>query len=1226
MGWTQEQQEAIDKRNSNILVAASAGSGKTAVLVERIIKRIIEENVDIDRLLIVTFTRAAASEMRERIENKIREKLIENPQNKHLRKQLKNIKSAYITTIDSFFFKVVQNNFYELSGIDPNVGIAEIKDVFAIKNRIFLELLEAEFEKENNEGFERVYNGICDSSDEKFKELIYGLHTYSEGFPYPDEWLEKSAEMYNLTGVSDLYETEFGKEIYIKLMGDIEIAIENMNLAIEYVEYDEHLGTKYLEQFEKDKKGLESLRNLENPSFAKLYEKLSYKIFTRMPNAPKEADPELKELVSGIRKKAKGLIEEEIPKILYTSPDKIVKDLNTSYEDAIYIKKIITTFREQYMQAKIKANKLEFNDIAHLALDMLIKREKDENGNYTYTETNVAKKYKEKFDEIYIDEYQDSNYIQEYALRAVSKVSEEKPNQFMVGDIKQSIYKFRNAVPDIFAQKYETYKETEDAEYKKIILAKNFRSRKEVLDGINYIFEQVMSKDAGECGYSGKEVLVPGASYLENSNQNYKTEFNLIELEEEELEEMEMQDELVIEIEKIKSIKAEAELIAKKINELVNEEKPFQVYDLKKATYRDIKYKDIVILLRNASGRNTAIEEVLNEAKIPCFSDKSEGLFNAEEVKFVITFLELLDNWYQDIPLAAMMYSIVGKFTLDEITVIRKTHKEGYLLDALIAAKEIENEIIKNKAIAFLDTLEKFTYYSKYYGISELIWKIYNETNIYEQFLLKENGVQKCANLDNLLNIAASFEKVDYKGLYHFIEYTRELNEKENAKSGTKEARVIGENANVVKIMTVHKSKGLEYPVVFLADTNTQYVKTTDKPEVNRHMKFGMGLDTVNSYEEYTTLHPSIIKQLIEYQDGKETISEELRCLYVALTRAKEKLIVVGTLKKKTKLEKKLSSIVAARDEKNIIKPNFVLESKSNVDLILLALKDDLNLNRACPIEFNHIIQSSVRQRIVVEEKEENKFQKFEEYVKDLNSKDITEYTSILEYEYPHKDSMNAVQKYSVSEIKRMKDITEEDLNNIAVDEYAEISVKVPKFLRKKEETKYSAAQKGSITHLILSYVDFKSCLEKIHVINLVDDLVKKDIITRKEARYIKYDDIVELLNSRIAKEARLAKEICKEKPFVYKVKPSENEILRNKVKTNDYILLQGIIDMYYIDQNDEIVLVDYKTDKVENELELVKKYKVQLLLYKEALENISNKKVKKVYIYSTVLKKEIEI
>ncbi len=1222
MGWTQEQQKAIDKRNSNILVAASAVSGKTAVLVERIIKRIIEENVDIDKLLIVTFTRAAAREMKERIENKIREKLREDSSNKHLRKQLKNIKNAYITTIDSFFFKVVQNNFYELSGIDPSVSIAETKDVFTIKNKIFNDLLEEEYEKDGNASFERVYNGICNESDEKFKELVYGLHTFSQGFPYPDEWLEKSAEIYNMEGVTDLYDTALGKDLYNKFMEDIEVAIENMKLAITYVEDDEQMSEKYVEQFEKDIKVLKMCRNIETPSFAKLYDIQKAKLFGRMPTVRGIENTELRDSVAAIRTRCKDLVEKEFSKIIYAPIDKIISDLNTSYEDAKYIVDLVTKFDQNYMKAKIKSNKLEFGDIAHLALNMLIKREKDENGNYTYIETNVAKKYKEKFDEIYIDEYQDSNYIQEYALRAVSKVSEGNPNQFMVGDIKQSIYKFRNAVPEIFATKYDEYLETEDANFSKIILAKNFRSRKEVLDGINYIFKQVMSKEAGECSYTGKEILSLGADYETLEDQDYKMELHVVNITDEEAEEMESGDELIAEVEELKGIKLEAEVIASRIKELMNKEKPFKVYNLKKKEFTNIKYKDIVILLRSAKGKDKVIEETLKESGIPCFADSSEGLLNTEEVKFVLTFLELLDNWYQDIPLTAMMYSIIGNFTLDEITVIRKTYKEGYMLDAVFAAREIENLVIREKVVAFLATLEKFTYYSKYYGISELIWKIYNETNVYEQFLLKENGPQKCANLDNLLNIAVSFEKVDYKGLYHFIEYVREIQDTDKSK----EAKVIGENEDVVRIMTVHKSKGLEYPVVFLAGTNDNYIKTNKRPDVYRHMKYGIGLDVIESFDDYyTTLHPSILKSVILNSENDETISEELRCLYVALTRAKEKMIITGAINRKTDFEKKLENLVLLRDDKDCIKSNFVLKCKSNLDTILLALKEDILENKV-PFTFKLVPKSASKFKIVKDEVKDNYFQTFENYVSTLEEKDISKFKEILEYEYPYKKSVNALVKYSVSEIKKMQLEEEQVLENIAVKEYDEVSVKVPKFMRKKEETKYSAAQKGTIMHLILNYLDYKTCSNLEDIKNLVESLIEKDIVTREETKYVSYKKILQLLESNIAKEAKKSVKIYKEKPFVYKINPKENKLVKDKIDTPDEILIQGIIDLYYIDENNEITLVDYKTDKVEKEEELVEKYKIQLLLYKEALENISNKKVKKVYIYSTTLGREIEI
>ncbi|MEG0221042.1 MAG: helicase-exonuclease AddAB subunit AddA [Clostridia bacterium] len=1246
MAWTKEQQLAIDKQGGNILVAASAGSGKTAVLVERIIQKILKGTADIDRLLIVTFTKAAASEMKERITKAIYLKLDEDPGNTYLKRQLSKINRACITTMDAFFLDVVKSNFYTC-GVDPNISIVDNMQVFVYKEEAILAVIDEEFEKENNLDFERIYNVTCSANESAFKDLIFQLHTYIQSFPYPLEWLEEQVEKYNIsTKVEDFAEVPIGKYTYDLAIEKLETMKSLMELCIDLVEKDDQFGPKYTQTFNEDLNNINICIKCSNNKLDMLYQNLNMPdFFKRMPSISKKEfieNEELKEHVASIRIDVKKK-HAELRKIIYASTDVLLQDFKDSYRDLRYLANLVISLDTKLEKIKKEKNQMEFADVGHAALNILVDRVVNEHGETTYVDTEVAKRYKEKFDEIYIDEYQDSNYVQEVVLSSVSKKAEGAPNQFMVGDIKQSIYRFRQAMPEIFMEKYDAYKTDAEADFCKILLSKNFRSRKEVIDGINYIFKQVMSKDAGDCSYVGPECLSLGAAYLDAENVDYSMEINLVDTNEEEqevVEEYVVNDEIVQEIQEAEKTELEAENIAEKIKELIdgNEEKgikPYLTYDLKKKEFRKLKYKDIVILLRSkgsAKPKDQLIEDVLKKQGIPVFNDGNTSLLNAEEVIFVTSFLELLDNWYQDIPLVSMMFSIVGKFTLDEIVKIRTCQKNGYIFDALLEAKNLEDKELVQKVNNFLELIEKFTYYSKYYGISELLWKIYNETNIYEQYLLKENGPQKCANLDALIDLAVSFESSDYKGLYHFLTYIKSVKEGTSKES----AKIIGENEDVVRIMTIHKSKGLEFPIVFIADCQKKFnTKDTTKPVVTHH-KLGIAANVISYVDNIVTKsHPSIVKFAVAEKIKNESISEEMRMLYVAMTRAKEKLIISGVVKD---LSQKVSNQVIIKSAENTIDKTCVLGCSSYLDLILLAINSGADKGEA-KIKTNVTYKAVKKLALVEEEKEIDIFTNWEQYTKSVVDEDISDIKNILEYEYPFKESIQMQHKYSVSEIKKMqnaeykeeKKVDEEEiienLETAFVDkEKTYPPVKVPKFMRVEDATKYSGAQKGTLIHLVLNYLDFKNVKEEEDIKKIVDTLIAKGLMTNEERKYIPLKKIMKLVNSKLGLAAKEAIKIEKEKPFVYYIDTNEIPVLRDNIKAKDKLLVQGIIDMYLEDKDGEYVLVDYKSDKLEEDEMYINKYKVQLEIYKKALESISLKKVKAVYIYSIHKDKEIEI
>jgi ATP-dependent helicase/nuclease subunit A len=605
----------------------------------------------------------------------------------------------------------------------------------------------------------------------------------------------------------------------------------------------------------------------------------------------------------------------------------------------------LVKFDEEYRKQKEESNLLEFDDIRHLALKLLIIVNED--GSYEYTK--IAQELKNRFVEVYTDEYQDTNLVQETILQAVSSCN----NRFIVGDIKQSIYKFIQARPEIFNEKYERYSSFNDEDLKnltdvKIILAENFRSRKCVIDSINYIFKQIMSKNVGDCNYEGIETLKNGAVwYKAYENQNYLTELNVVDvnIEDEKIELDENEDETLETILELKNFEKEAMCIAKKISNLM---KDFKVYVSEKENFRDIKYSDIVILLRSIKTKGVILEETLKKYGIPAFSDANVSLFSSDELRLVIAFLKIIDNPYQDVEMISVMYSIIGKFSLDDLCVIRLFFKDKNmnLYDNLKLYKDAfdKNTKLEESQIALLDKIEvflklieEFKNYSKIYSISEIIIRLYKETNIYYQIDIQNLSDSKKANLNLLIDLAREFEQNGKSNIVSFIKYIDSLN---NTSASEAQAKVLGDNEDVVKIMTIHKSKGLEFPVVILADTSSKYMEKDLTETVVLHQDLGIGIDVVN--EEYNVSYPSVIKQAIINVSKRELRSEELRVLYVALTRAKEKLIIFGTINNYEKYKE--NEFLLYDGEK--IDNTLILKNNNYLKNILMALKGyDSSLN-----------------------------------------------------------------------------------------------------------------------------------------------------------------------------------------------------------------------------------------------------------------------------------------
>ena len=1205
MEWTKEQKQAIIEKGSNILVAAAAGSGKTAVLVERIIKKVVEDEIDIDKLLVVTFTNAAASEMRERVLDAIYKKLEDNPNDEKLLRQITLLNKASICTIDSFCLEVVRNNFFELENLSPNFRIADTTEIELLKQEVIEDIFEKKYEEEDKDFSKLIHTYTSYRDDTPLKDLILKIYNYIQSNPFPEKWLNKKIEMFNLKEKieEDFSKTEWGKVLLVRIKNELDDAITSLKVARDILSNDIELEN-YLNIIIHDIDMLDNLnKSLDSWDNAyKINENIEF-----IPWKGKRIDKTEKDEAKKIRDTVKENLK-FLNNILICDSKTANQDISDMYPILIKLKSLILEFEKEFSKRKREKNIVDFQDIEHFALKILIK-ETDEK----IESSDIAKKYQEKYEEIAIDEYQDSNLVQEYILNSVSRGN----NIFMVGDVKQSIYKFRQAMPELFINKYKKYKNKEnkkDDDNLKIQLFKNFRSRENVLYFTNLIFQDIMSEELGDIEYNEEEYLNLGANYKE-SKENLNTEIDLIDLSEE-LEETEenKEDEENNDEEKVENLELEAKFVANKIKRLVDSK--FKIWDNKKEEYRDIKYKDIVILLRSTSTAAPVYEQELLNLDIPVFADSSQEYLESIEIETIMSLLKIIDNPMQDIALVCVLRSYIGKFTDNDLVQIRLSDKYDNFYTCMQKAIIDVDIKLKEKIQKFLEKLEIWRKEKEYLALDEFIWKIYSDTGYYNYCGLMPNGVLRQANLKMLFQKAKDYESSNFKGLYNFINFIDKL----KISSGDMgSAKLIGENENVVRIMSIHKSKGLEFPIVFLSNIGKQFNLNDLKEDILFHQEMGIGVKYIN-YDmqiKYDTLTKASIKDKILL----ETLSEEMRILYVALTRAKEKLYITGVVRD---FEKELENIEAKvekyKKENNKVNPILIRKAKRYLDWILLVYQYEKK-ECADKVELNIYKKKELLKKLIKLDKEGIDVIK-EIEKKNKNNEKIEEINKILNYKYPNQIDTIIPTKTSVTALKELKNKNINEMEEM-IDE-RNISFNTPKFLNENKEENITASRKGTLIHLCMQRLNEKEEYDIRKIESLISDLEAKKIITSKEKEAINPIKILQFTKTNIWKELKSAKKVEKEKPFYINIKAKDIY----EEKTDENILVQGIIDLYYINKDGDLNLVDYKTDYVEKgkENELINKYKNQLKLYKKALEDVYKKEIKNVYIYSAYLDKQIKI
>lgn len=1185
MKWTVEQRQVIDLRERNLLISAAAGSGKTAVLVERIIQKITdrEKPVDIDRLLIVTFTNAAAAEMRERIGMAIERELELEPDNVHLQKQQTLLHNAQITTIHSFCLYVIRNYFHRVD-LDPDFRIAEEGELKLLKSDVMDWVLEEYYKKEEPEFLALSETIATGKTDEPLKEAILKLYEFSMSYPWAEQWLEDCKVPYQIKSLEEFEKLPIAEELeaYLKeLTQQWKLQMEKCrNISMDAD--GPQMYTPLLEQ-EAERMG----KITEYMTYEEYYQAIRGFSFGRLPAARKfEGDLEKKEQVQKMRNDVKASMKKIAEQFFFQPPEKQIEELRKNYPIVEKMIEVTLLFQKAFSERKREKNLLDFNDLEHFALEILVDKE-------TKEVSRTAVELQKNYEEIMIDEYQDSNYVQETILKAVAGEAKERNNMFMVGDVKQSIYRFRMARPELFMEKYNTYTEVE-SDNQRIDLHMNFRSRSEVLTTVNDIFYKIMKEDIGNITYDAQAALYPGTEFKESIPDMFDTKILVVEPG------TEKQD--------VKERELEAKAIGNEIRKIVREQ---QVTDKETGELRQARYSDMVILLRSLTGWSDTLVEVLGEMGIPAKAATGTGYFSAVEVQTVLNLLRIIDNPRQDIPMAAVLSSPLVGFSGEELAILRIEYPDMKFYEAAFQYQNGENTVLslekKKKLQEFLLLLERYRRKICYTPIHELIYQILEETGYLAYVYALPGGEVKKANLEMLIEKAIAYERTSYRGLFHFIRYMEQL-QKYDIDFALADVQ---EQENVVRIMSIHKSKGLEFPVVFVSGLGKMFNTQDIREKVVLHPQLGIGLDYLDMKRRVRT--PGITRQFLARKTSIENIGEELRVLYVALTRAKEKLILTGTMKKAAE---KISSMQSTVMEDGFLSFLARLGTNSFLGFLLQAVgcyknKYPITIiqqKELEDLELEHILKDELS-RIELLTKLQHKE---EEYLKQVEER--------LSYVYPFKEEENMKTKVSVSEIKHraMDRIMVEE----TMDTEGEPEHYVPAFMEGIQEEN-QGAKRGTAMHRVLECYDFTKDPEELEKqLNQMQEerLVEPEMLELISKRGLKAF-LASSLAERMQKAAKNGK-LYREKPFVMGEKAKDVLELSG---SNEMVLIQGIIDVFF-EEKDEMVLLDYKTDRVKEKKELKDRYLTQIELYQKAIERATGKRVKERLLYSFCLEQIVEL
>ncbi|SDC44682.1 DNA helicase/exodeoxyribonuclease V, subunit A [Pelagirhabdus alkalitolerans] len=1223
--WTEQQSEAIFTKGQDTLVAAAAGSGKTAVLVERIIQKVIstKDAVNIDELLVATFTNAAAQEMRNRVAQALESALEDNPDSNHLKRQLTLLQQAQISTLHSFCLDLVKRYAYLLD-IDPGFRIADDIESDLLRQEVMEDLFEewyGEDFQDREAFFELVERFSSDRSDQQIESLILKLYDFARQNPWPESWLDQVADTYQISADDNEDDFEWLKLLKRDVKDQLDRSETLLHQALDLTREPDG-PYKYADALDSDLSFIQRLKGASSDweALRKEFEQLK---FVTLSGRGMECDPVKQERVKTLRDKVKKIIQGLKDELFARSLNDQFEDMNQLYPTIHQLVSCVKQFKQSYQELKKEKGLVDFSDLEHFALTILIDHTKT-----GLAPSEVALSLRNQYKEVLVDEYQDTNMVQESILQLVS--DEEPGNLFMVGDVKQSIYRFRHAEPSLFIQKYKDYQK-EGNSGKRIDLAKNFRSRKEILRATNYVFRQVMDEKIGEIAYDEDAELIYGNDNYDNANQDdVETELVILDRSDYKTEESESDGETALDLTKAE---LEGRTYAKRIKEWVgsNETPPRLVFDKDSGVSRPAAYRDIVILMRSLTWAPTIMEELKKEG-IPVYAELSTGYLEAIEIKVMMSLLKVIDNAKQDIPLASVLKSPIVGINEEELAQIRLQDPKNSYYEALTQfVQEQEEGKLKNQLTRFLTQLTQWRTEARQGSLSELIWKIYRETGYYDFVAGMPGGRQRQANLRALYDRARSYEETSFRGLFRFLRMIERMEERGDDLGA---ARALGEQEDVVRITTIHKSKGLEYPIVILGALGKQFNQQDLKDRYLLHKDLGFGSKWIDI--ENRLMYPTLLYHAVKSYMKQELWAEEMRVLYVAMTRAKEKLVMIGTLNSFEKTKEKWQDIL--NQQTWTLPDAHRLEMDTYLDWIAMSLIRHQSGSLLRNDEFEQQISTEiaddlsswivktdqVKSRSSLSKDKSEDTVDLKQVIQNRQPVKVTKpgldqfVDERLSYEYPYQDATRYRAKQTVTEIKRQNETIDDYAATDIQKPYKRSIIQRPQFMQEKKTL--SPQEFGTAMHTYMQHLNFNRSWDKLQLEHFAETLVERELLEASQAIALDFDSIEAFLTSDLMTILSSADVIEREVPFSLML--NADTVYKDwQSNENDQLFVQGIIDLL-VKTEEGWVIIDYKTDKIhqsvdENERQRLRgRYQTQIDLYSKAIEKILGHEIKKRYLY----------
>ncbi|MGV8906816.1 MAG: helicase-exonuclease AddAB subunit AddA [Acetobacterium sp.] len=1220
MKWTSDQLEAIEIREKTMLVSAAAGSGKTALLIERIIRLILEEKVGVDELLILTFTRGAAGEMKNRLSQALA-KALEDPANDRsfLLKQMNILGGAAISTLHSFCLGILRQ-YFQKGDIDPGFMVGNETEIALMLKETMEELFEEEYlyaqEHQESPFITLVEKYSGNRNDQGLKDIVECFYRFLVTQPDPEGWCEKSLAMFKCDS-HNFWTSVWGQSLLVVINAELTGARDYAQKAEMIAGHFPGFETTH-EQMARELLAIEDIQDLLKSDFSRGLNSLENLKYEKYKGSTK-VDKAMSDTINkAYRTKSKEIIV-DLQKRFLTDMDRRIAELNKLQETIADLVKLTQKFRLQFLQKKGKKNLLDFNDLEQFTLKIL-------------KDPLIAQEVKSKYRYVFLDEYQDTNEMQETILQHVVREN----NYFMVGDVKQSIYRFRLADPTIFIKKYERFGRSEEKDKALVTLSKNFRSAKGVIDGVNTIFNSIMSLKLGEIDYDYRAMLYKG---LPHEGPYEKTEIHLLNVSENSRSTAEGEDEI---LEDITEVEMEARFVAQKIQSLVGT--PF--FDTRLNQERLITYRDFGILMRSAAGRGDVYLKVFSEFGIPTYFDGGTNYYESLEITMILNLLNLMDNQHQDLPLLSVMTSPIGGFTSKECTMLRIRQPQGFYYSVVEAYGKEETDPLSEKISAFYEKLKQWRDQSKIMPIEDFLWKIYLDSGYYAFAGALPGGEQRQCNLRILLKRAGDYKKSTLRGLYQFIRFIENM---KKHKQDISPPGILSNADAVVRMMTIHKSKGLEFPIVFITGTGKKFNKQSNNNQILFHKDLGICPDYVDLEKRFK--RSSLAKEVCKAQSNIEMLSEEMRLLYVAMTRAQEKLYIVGTVKK---LDQEAPKWLETTDDYQLLKASGLLNwvmlgtlsgkelealpAVLSLDHFMIYRHGDNNESLESEPETD-INTAEIPAKIVTKISPEPTSEGPEITVAQTpDGKKKAAVFNRLNYQYPVKMDNALPSKMSVTEIKNVRN---QDFKNDLEAELKKLPQRIdrPHFLEK-QQVEFSGSQRGSALHLLMETAnlkpiqkqlaahgskDLESFLKK-YLKSEVERLIAEEFLPEKLARVIDLSKLIVFYSSALGLRLLGSPKIKREIPFNYCYNPGK--VRAEWASVSGKIMVQGIIDCAFIEDG-KWVLIDYKTDyykDTQTREAIIRGYKIQVDLYAEALEALTGIAVAEKIIALITMKENINL